>query len=377
MRIAVVLGTRPEIIKLAPVVHSLRDLGLQTSVLYTGQHAEAGSNLCDTFGLEAENLNVVGGNDLNERLAEQISALNVHWCHSPADLVIVQGDTSSCLAGALAAANRAVPVAHIEAGLRTSNRRAPFPEEQFRRLVTQVADLHFAPTEEAKQNLLSVGVPAREIHVVGNTGIDSCRMVFESLFGQNEPKRVPRVVVTTHRRESWTVGLGNVILASSLLADRFPKFEVVVIRHPHPDWQKRIPANPTDSPNWSLSDPLTYTEMIEAISTSHLLITDSGGLQEEASFLGTPTLVTRAESDRPESFRSPHHRLVGTNTDNIVREASKVMKTTPSFTPSFVFGDGFARNRIAGILQGYSRQFRASNPLGLKDSEQSLVEPAP
>ena len=351
MSIAVVLGTRPEIIKLAPVVQALRESDLQTSVLYTGQHAEDGAALCDFFGLDAVKLKVRREASLNRLLAAQIVELESKWVVSPPKLVIVQGDTISCLAGAIAGSNLLARVAHVEAGLRTPTRSEPFPEEQIRRVVTQLTDLHFAPTEAARQNLIAYGVSPDDISVVGNTGIDACRISLQDVFGVQLPERSSRVVVTAHRRESWAEGISNVVRASSLLAERFPEHEVLVIRHPHPDWQKRLPCDLLPPSNWHLSRPLSHGDMIKTVATSELLITDSGGLQEEAAFLGTPTLVTRRYSDRPESIQKDGDQVVGTDVIRILESATKMLTKENSFASSHAFGDGFASERIVKVIQ--------------------------
>lgn len=364
--IAVVVGTRPEAIKLAPVILRLRARPtIGCHVVASAQHRGLLDQALADFGLSADcDLDLMRpGQSLAGLTARAVEALDKSFAAARPDLVLVQGDTTTAFSAALAAFYQGIPVGHVEAGLRTGDLSAPWPEEANRALIARLARLHFAPTEGACVALRREGIDPAWIHVTGNTSIDA---LFQILARQSDRphetngRRGPTVLITAHRRESFGEGLDGVFQAIADLADRFAEVEFLYPVHPNPKVRgpvARVLARTDDSRlrhgNVRLVDPLPYARFVAAMSQASLILTDSGGIQEEAPSLGTPVLVLRDCTERPEALASGLVRLVGTDRARIVAEAALVLNNPtshrrPARGPS-PYGDGHAADRIAAI----------------------------
>lgn len=362
--VLVVLGTRPEVIKLAPVVRALEERDLPTVLLSTGQHREMLEQTLQAFDLQPDyDLQVMRENQglaslsarILEAADERIEALDPSW-------VVVQGDTTTVAMVALAAFYRKVPVAHVEAGLRTHEKFDPFPEEINRTLLAPLADLHFAPTEEARVNLLREGIGGDRVHMVGNTVIDALRLMQKKVetmasrqFGLDLDESRRLVLVTGHRRENFGEGLRRTFRGLRELAERFQdEIEVLYPVHLNPNVRKEAFEILQGAENVRLINPLGYAAFVKAMTSAALIVTDSGGIQEEAAALGIPVLVTRETSERREAIEAGVAELVGTDPRRLVEAASKLLTDPVAHAAravsSDVFGDGCSGVRIAGIL---------------------------
>lgn len=359
-----IYGTRPEAIKMAPIVRALEQSSVMSAApVVTGQHREMLAQVNSVFGIspvadldimsERQSLNQIASRVL-ERLDPVISQ------HEP-DAILVQGDTTSAMAGAIAAFNRAIPLVHVEAGLRSGNLLNPFPEEANRKLITQLAKLHLAPTTESRQNLVFEGVSPNDIVVTGNTVIDAlfdvlkrmpraARRQVESLVGGEQPV----VLVTAHRRENHGEPMRQIGAAIRLLAEKFPDHTFLLPLHPSPDVREQLRSALGSATNVVMSEPLNFPEMALAISRSILVITDSGGVQEEAPALGKPVLVMRENTERPEGVSAGTARLVGTATKSIVDAASNLLTNQAAYEAMAnavnPYGDGHASERTLGAI---------------------------
>lgn len=352
----VVIGTRPEAIKLAPVVRELARRRFDVRVCGTGQHESLLDQTVRELGLRPErHLSVMRPNQtlpaLSARLLRAMSGLLDQWRPS---LVVVQGDTTSTFLGALTAFYHRIPVAHVEAGLRTGRLDAPFPEELNRSLVARMARLHFAPTEEARDNLLREGISRRAIHVTGNTGIDSLRWAARQPMPPGVARWLPArgrglVLVTAHRRESFGAPLRAICAALAEIAGD-TRLEVVYPVHPNPNVLGPVRALLGELPRVRLLRPLPYLEFVHLMKRAALVITDSGGVQEEAPYLGRPVLVIRETTERGEGVRSGHAVVVGTDPSVIVREARRALAGPRRPPARDLYGDGRASRRIVRAM---------------------------
>jgi UDP-N-acetylglucosamine 2-epimerase (non-hydrolysing) len=359
--ICITLGTRPEAIKLAPVIQKFRSLpNFQTHLVLTGQHQEMVEQVMQLFDLSADrDLAIMQPKQsLTDITCRSLQGLEAIFQEIQPQLVIVQGDTTTAFAAALAAFYQKIPVAHVEAGLRTNDIYNPYPEEVNRRLISQLTQLHFAPTTLAVENLEKSGVTG-EIHHTGNTVIDALLTVAE-----NKPQcDVPgldwekhRVILTTvHRRENWGEPLQDIIQGLNLILDRFPDVALLLPLHRNPLVREPITASLGDRDRVFLVEPLDYSRLVGAIQRSYLLLTDSGGLQEEAPSLGKPVLVLRETTERPEAVSAGTAKLIGTNPKRILEETSQLLSDRHAYekmaTAINPFGDGKASERIAEIVQ--------------------------
>lgn len=363
--VAVLLGTRPEAVKLAPVVRALRAAGAPTRVLVTGQHEQLLRPVLADLELEPDlELSVMARDQgLAELSSRLLTAVDAALARIAPALVVVQGDTTSAAMGALAAFYRGVRVAHVEAGLRTGDPRNPFPEEVNRRLLAQLADLHFAPTPRAREALLREGVAAGRIHLVGNTVVDALQDARARLLPRLPPDAVTGalgrdrrlVLVTAHRRESFGDDLRAVVEALRLVASRFPgDVEIAYPVHLNPHVDGPVRALLADVPGVVLLDPLPYLRFLELLTRATLVVTDSGGVQEEATALGKPFLVVRRTSERMEAVEAGVGELVGLDAETIAAAAGRLLSDAALYArraaPSAVFGDGRAGQRIAEVL---------------------------
>jgi UDP-N-acetylglucosamine 2-epimerase (non-hydrolysing) len=355
-RILLIFGTRPEAIKLAPVVRCLRaqpDV-FETSVAVTAQHRGMLDQVLEIFSLRPDyDLDLMRpGQDLFESTSRMVAALEPVLQRESPDCVLVQGDTTTTFCGALAAFYKRIPVGHVEAGLRTGDFSQPFPEEMNRALTGRLASLHFAPTEGAAQNLLREGVSRENIFVTGNTGIDAVLQVRDALGPCSRTgKRL--IVVTAHRRESFGEGLESICRALARLAER-PDVEIVYSVHPNPNVQDPVSRLLREVPNIRLIEPLPFVPFVDLMRRAHVLLTDSGGIQEEAPSLGKPVLVMREKTERPEAVVAGTARLVGASEERIVAETTLLLEDDAEYQRRSrihnPFGDGRAAERIGDIL---------------------------
>jgi UDP-N-acetylglucosamine 2-epimerase (non-hydrolysing) len=369
-RVLVVFGTRPEAIKLCPLVAALREHAssqIEITVCVTAQHRQMLDQVLAAFAVEPHyDLNVMQpGQGLTVLTSRLLAALEPVLAEVRPSLVVVQGDTTTTLCGALAAFYARVPVAHVEAGLRTYDMHSPFPEEMNRAIATRLADLHFAPTKWAADNLLREGVPDDHVYVTGNTGIDAVLAVSGGLqegrlSGLTMPidERKKLIVVTAHRRESFGPGFERICQA---IADLSARGDVQVIWpvHPNPNVQKTVDATLRGNSNITLIEPLEYVPFVDLMRRSYLLITDSGGVQEEGPSLGKPILVLREKTERPEAVKAGTVKVVGTDRQAIVREASRLLDDPQEYERmSHVhnpYGDGKACVRIVSRIAEFLR----------------------
>ena len=363
IRICITLGTRPEAIKLAPVIQTFQGMPqFETTVVLTGQHREMVAQVMSLFSLEADhNLDIMQPKQtLSDITCRSLQGLEKLFIEMQPDIVISQGDTTTAFAAALAAFYQKIPVGHVEAGLRTDNILNPFPEEANRRLVSQIATLHFAPTATSVSNLKASGV-ITGIHQTGNTVIDALLRVAE----QSPNCEVPgldwdkyRVILSTvHRRENWGEPLTDIASSFLEILERFPDTALLLPLHKNPTVREPLKAALDSHPRTFLVEPLDYAQLVGAMKRSHLLLTDSGGLQEEAPGLGKPVLVLRETPERPEAVTAGTAKLVGTDVNTVVTAAAELLGDNTAYTAMAKavnpFGDGKAAERIANIVTAY------------------------
>lgn len=359
----IVLGTRPEAIKLAPVIRAFQQSDrFQTKVVLTGQHREMVAQVMDLFDLsEDKDLAIMKhGQTLTDITCRSLQGLEDLFKRLEPQLVLVQGDTTTAFAAALAAFYQQIPVGHVEAGLRTDNLYNPFPEEANRRLISQIAQLHFAPTPLSAENVERSGVTG-EIHMTGNTVIDALLTVAD----KNPPCPVPgldwashRVILSTvHRRENWGEPLQNIAQGFLKVLKAFPDTALLLPLHRNPTVREPLRAMLNDHPRAFLVEPLDYGALVGAIQRCHLLLTDSGGLQEEAPGLGKPVLVLRDTTERPEAMMAGTAKLIGTQADAIYQAAADLLSDRSAYSQMAnavnPYGDGRSSGRILEISLRY------------------------
>ena len=364
--IAVLIGTRPEAVKLMPVVRALEAAGAPPSVWVTGQHREMLEPILAELDLRAdEHLQVMQpGQTLVDLSARVLVATRDLIARKRPRALVVEGDTTSVAMGALAAFYEGVGVAHVEAGLRTGDKRNPFPEEANRRLVACVADLHFAPTPRARENLLREGVGEDAVHLVGNTVIDAlfhardhgvARLPADAALDAIPAKPRRLILVTAHRRESFGPDLAAIALGLRRLAETLgDEIEIVYPVHLNPQVDGPVRQALGGVPNVHLTPPLGYLRFVQLLLRAALVITDSGGVQEEAAALGIPLLVARRTSERLEAVEAGVAEMVGPDADRIVASATRLLRDPQVYArrarPTSAFGDGRAGARIADVL---------------------------
>lgn len=380
-RVIVFIGTRPEAIKMAPVVHALQSAAtFDPIVVSTGQHREMLQQVIDLFAIPVHHeLSVMQANQTLAALTSRlISAIDERLQVLTPDFALVQGDTTTVLAAALACFYRHVPLGHVEAGLRTHDLQAPFPEEANRVLASRLARLHFAPTELSRQNLIREGVADADITVTGNTVIDALKMEVQR---QKRPEvraeidaelvqllghdfRGPFVLVTGHRRENFGRGFQNICDALAQLARRYPGYRFVYPVHLNPNVQTPVRQRLGSLPNVHLIEPLPYSTFVSLMNSSRLLLTDSGGVQEEAPSLGKPVLVMRETTERPEGVEAGTVRLVGADAARIVDQVALLLDDQAEYdrmaTAINPYGDGHAAGRVVDALR---RWFASQAPV--------------
>lgn len=368
-RVICAFGTRPEAIKMAPVVLNLAsDPRFDVKLCVTGQHREMLDQVLNLFGLVPDfDLNIMKpGQDLVDVTAAILSGMRDVFSSVKPDMVLVHGDTATTLAVSLASYYHKIPVGHVEAGLRTGDLYSPWPEEANRKLTGALAELHFAPTETSAQNLNNESVNAERVFVTGNTVIDALLLVVAqieddpclrqelgTLFPMIEPDR--RVIlVTGHRRESFGDGFERICSALAAVGDRYPDVDIVYPMHMNPNVREPVLRILSGLPNIHLIDPLDYLPFVYLMTRSYIILTDSGGIQEEAPSLGKPVLVMRDTTERPEAVLAGTVKLVGTNSQSIIDAISDLLDDTAAYQRmSFShnpYGDGLASQRIADHL---------------------------
>ena len=363
--IMIVFGTRPEAVKLAPVVRVLRESHeFVPIVVVTGQHRELLDQVTQLFGITPDiDLDIMRPEQsLVDIVTRGLTGLHRALDEVHPDMVLVQGDAHSAFIGALAAYYHRIPIGHVEAGLRTHDKYQPFPEELNRRMTSALADVHFAPTPRAKSNLLREGIPADAIFVTGNTVIDALAHVRELTDVPPVPG-VPvtlhrrLVLVTTHRRENWGEPLRETYLALREILDRFADLEVVFSVHPNPAVRRIAEDALREHPRAHLIQPPPYASWIQLMRRAYFVLTDSGGIQEEAVALGRPVLVLRRLTERPEGVEVGAMRLVGTDRTKILQEATRLLTDANAYQAMTQvrnpFGDGRASERILQTLRFY------------------------
>ncbi len=363
MKVISVFGTRPEAVKMAPVVAELRKhSNVESKVLVTAQHRDLLDQVLEIFDITPDyDLDVMQEDQTpTDVAAEVLKRIQPILRDEQPDWILVQGDTTTVLAASLAAFYNRVRVGHVEAGLRTYDRYNPFPEEINRVLADQLSDLHFAPTETARAALLKEAIPPERVHVTGNTVIDALRVIVArpangSLPAPGFPADKRLVLVTAHRRENFGQPFANMLAALKCIADRG---DVHLLYPVHPNPNVRGPAYEVlgAHPHVTLLPPMDYLAFAHLMAKAHLILTDSGGIQEEAPGLGVPVLVMRAVTERPEAVAAGTAKLVGTDTEAILTEAAKLLDDPAAHAAMAKavnpFGDGHAAERIVSILLG-------------------------
>jgi len=378
-RVSVIFGTRPEAIKLSPLILGMRGHDtLEPHVCVTGQHREMLDQVLDVFGVVPDvDLHLMQPNQTLAGLTSRaIEAIDRYLEEYRPDLVLVQGDTTTVFCATLSAFYRHIPVGHVEAGLRTGNMQSPWPEEANRVLVSRLASLHFAPTERSKQNLLYEGVLPETVYVTGNTVIDALLYAVQRV--RESPRAIPGlpasvadpssggrlVLITGHRRENFGEGLNAICQAILTLARDFPSVDFVYPVHLNPSVREPVYRLLSGSSNIYLTEPLDYLAFVALMDRATLILTDSGGVQEEAPSLGKPVLVLRDTTERPEALDAGTARLVGTDSRRIVAETRRLLADNAACAAmsamSNPYGDGQASGRIIALCAGFLAGSRAA-----------------
>lgn len=378
IKVSVIFGTRPEAIKLAPVILELKKhKKIECKVCVTAQHRQMLDQVLEVFGIVPDvDLKLMRPNQtLSGLTARAMTALDRYMGDEKPDLVLVQGDTTTVFVASLVAFYHRIPVGHVEAGLRTGNLYSPWPEEANRVLTSRIAALHFAPTSVSKENLLKEGTDPKSIIVTGNTVIDALLLTLRRVRKTHpkieglenfwvKGKTIPRIVlITGHRRENFGKGFESICRAIRELAQRFPDVHYVYPVHLNPNVRTPVMRllgshGRQIIPNVHLIDPLPYLPFVALMNLSALILTDSGGIQEEAPSLGKPVLVMRDTSERPEAIAAGTAKLVGTSKDKIVREVSRLLTDEKAYREMShqhnPYGDGRAAKRIVkAIMERY------------------------
>jgi UDP-N-acetylglucosamine 2-epimerase (non-hydrolysing) len=360
----IVFGTRPEAIKMAPVINAFKSSNyIDLKVCITAQHREMLDQVLELFSIKPDfDLNLMKSNqdltDITIGVLRGVREILKLW---RPDWVLVHGDTTTTLAASIAAYYEKVAVGHVEAGLRTGNIYSPWPEEINRQLVSNIAGIHFAPTLTAKENLLRAGIKKELIFITGNTVIDALfnikkKLESDSILAKEVNKLIPNIninkktiLVTGHRRENFGNGFENICMALNDIAAR-DDVEIIYPVHLNPNVQEPVHRNLKNSPNIHLIEPLDYLPFVYLMSKSHIILTDSGGIQEEAPSLGIPVLVLRDTTERPEALASGTVKLVGTSRQVIVKEVFKLLDNSVEYDAMAhslnPYGDGLAANKI-------------------------------
>jgi len=370
IKVMPIFGTRPEAIKMAPVVHILSaDEKFELVITVTAQHREMLDQFLRFFEMRPRyDLNIMReGQTLAEITSRAVEGIDKVLREEKPDLVLVQGDTTTAFVGALVAYYHKILCGHIEAGLRTGDKFAPFPEEINRKLIGAIADLHFAPTLKAKGNLLREGVPEQNIFVTGNTVVDALLWTLQRLPEPSQPYKGQRtILVTAHRRENWGEPMERICRALRRIADKFPDVQIVFPMHKNPVVREVAYQVMGDHDRIKLCEPPDYFEFVRLMRDAYLIVTDSGGVQEEAPTLGKPVLVLREKTERPEAVEAGVVKVIGTNEERIVAEVSRLLLDENAYRamqrPVNPYGDGKAAIRIKqAILHFFGKAQRPAD----------------
>jgi len=379
-KILIVFGTRPEAIKMAPLVKTLQSNGylFETKVCVTAQHREMLDQVLEVFEIEPDfDLNIMKpGQDLFDITAGVLIGLKSVMEDFKPDMVLVHGDTTTTMSTALAAFYKKIPVGHVEAGLRTCDIYSPWPEEANRQVASRITSLHFAPTEKSRKNLLAENIPAKNIVVTGNTVIDALFWVLENIRSDRKKEeylvksienlfedskfsleKSKYILVTGHRRENFGRGFIEICEALKESAVRYPDIDIVYPVHLNPNVQKPVYEILGNVPNIHLVSPMDYEPFVYLMSKAHIIVTDSGGIQEEAPSLGKPVLVMRETTERPEAVDAGTVKLVGTDRKKIIDTIEDLLENPESYDAMShahnPYGDGKACKRIADAIQTF------------------------
>ena len=361
MNLLVVFGTRPEAIKLAPLILKLRQQ-FKVKICVTGQHREMLDQVLSVFKINSDfDLNLMKPNqNLTSLTSGVLEGVHSVLEKEHVDWIIVQGDTTTSMAAAIAAFYKKINIAHVEAGLRTSEKFSPFPEEINRQLTSRLADLHFAPTEKNRDSLIQENIPPEKIFVTGNTVIDALQWVLKNIPEPEwdlpfHPSEKRMILVTGHRRENFGEGFQNICKAIKTLAVKNPNVEFVYPVHLNPNVQKPVTTLLANQGNIHLIEPLDYQKFVHFMNRSYFILTDSGGVQEEAPSIGKPVLVMRDTTERPEAVEAGTVMLVGTDENDIVKNSQKLIDNNTHYeSMSFShnpYGDGTASEKITNLFQ--------------------------
>jgi UDP-N-acetylglucosamine 2-epimerase (non-hydrolysing) len=363
MKIAVVFGTRPETIKMAPIIKELERRKIDCLTIVTAQHREMLDQELAVFNINPDyDLDIMEHDqDLFYVTTTVLNDIKPVLRKEKPDIVLVQGDTTTAFAASLAAYYFKIPIGHVEAGLRTWNKLNPYPEEINRQLVTRLTDLHFAPTQWGKDNLMREGISPDDIYVTGNTVIDALLMIVDPNHVFAEPalraidfrdKKI--ILMTSHRRESFGEPMRNTFMACRELVNANPDVELIYPVHPNPNVQKTATEILGNIPRVHLIEPLDYRPFVQLMNKSYLILTDSGGVQEEAPSLGKPVLVLRKTTERPEAIEAGTAKLVGTDKEVIYKEAQRLLTDKQTYlemsTKANPYGDGKSAGRIIDAI---------------------------
>lgn len=377
MKVLVLFGTRPEAIKLAPVIHELRKRFFQTIVVSSSQHKQLLEPFLKSLAIEVDfDLGVMRRNQLpNDVCARVLAKLDKVLALEKPDLILVQGDTTTALAGALAGFNRKIPVGHVEAGLRSGDLMSPFPEEMNRRMVSQIASLHFAATEKNRRNLLSEDVPTEKVFVTGNPVVDSLKYMLKNLKVDSEitelikkTEGAKRLLLTTHRRESFGAAMTANLNVIRDFVDKRNNVCLFFPVHPNPNVKNVAREILGGHERIHLLEPLNYPDFLAIMKSAWLIVSDSGGVQEEAPTLGKPLLVLRENTERPEAIRSGVSKLIGNNpgTLKMLLEENYANETWIKSVKEIAnpFGDGRSAARIVKLIEEKlaGKSFAAKGP---------------
>lgn len=364
------IGTRPEAIKMAPVIKALQATPwARCRVLATAQHRQMLDQMLEFFGVQADvDLDVMTANQrLPELTGQLIVKLDRTFAEEKPDIVLAQGDTTTVFTAALASFYRKIPFGHVEAGLRSHNLYSPFPEEANRVLSGHLSALHFAPTPRSRENLLKEGVPAERIHLTGNTVIDALLTAAETntpIGVDLDPAR-RLILVTAHRRDSFGEPIRQICEAVKSLCARFDDVQVLWPVHPNPQVRPVVEDILKGTRHVHLCEPLSYGPFVSAMKRAHIILTDSGGVQEEAPALGKPILVMRNESERPEAIEAGVALLVGPNRDRIVTEAGRLLSDPAAYDQmargASPYGDGRSAERIVEAIGAFLGVVKSGN----------------
>lgn len=361
-KVMCVVGTRPEAIKMAPVIKALKKTGyFDVSVLATAQHRDLLDQAFQLFNISADyDLNVMTpGQTLPELTSRLMISIDSTLQATQPDLVIAQGDTTTVFVTALACFYRKIPFAHLEAGLRTHDLYSPFPEEANRILAGHLASLHFAPTNVSESNLISEGINSKNIYVTGNTVIDALLETAKKDFdiGVNIPKGARIILVTSHRRENFGQPIINICKSIIELVNKYNDIYVVFPVHPNPNVREVTDRLLSGNERIKLVSPFDYGPFVSVMKLAYLILSDSGGVQEEAPALGKPVLVLRRDTERPEAVSEGVVKLIGTEQSDIVAEVSILLDNEEAYNQmakgSSPYGDGKSSNRIVQIVRNF------------------------